>query len=695
MRFNKLILFILSIGVILSTAIIYFYISQRNFTKYHREFLISVNTLETINTNLKNQILQSSIYSYHNQDKISQTIKKLENKYLILTNSYLVNNHKGYATLKDDLKNLKKHIDLNLNNIENYTMLNSGIKNSLIFLSRYVENTIYLQQNKELFIKATKILNNFNNTKRMQDIDYIDKHNFLLYSNTTDSKMQKAISYFNLHSKYLTKNYPIFIKTTKSILNNDINIYIEKLKQKFSKIALSDFKALDIFALLLFSAFVLSIFFIVMLFIKYLKENQKLTKATASLKYSLEYDHLTDLHNRTAFEMQIQNIKKPHLLLINIDGFKYINDIYGNDIGNILLKKLADLLKAELNNIKTNNIYRLGGDEFGILFDDIDKDKALQIAQNLETTISKHKFIVQDLTLHLFVSIASNSIAPILENTDLALKLLKQDTTKRILEYRKELNLQSNVKENMKIVSQIKSAIEDDRIVPFFQPIINLKTSKIEKYEALVRLKLDEETYLSPFVFLDISKKSSYYHTITKIMIEKTIQTAKEFPQYRFSINISMSDILNTKLIETLFKIFSQNPQEASRIDIELLESENLQDIESVQKFLKRLQSFGSKIIIDDFGTAYENFSYFSDLDIDIIKIDGSIIKEIEKDKRKLHMLKSIHKFSNGMDMKNVAEFVESKEIAMTLDKIGIDYAQGYYFSEPLKRPLDDDKVVI
>jgi EAL domain-containing protein (putative c-di-GMP-specific phosphodiesterase class I) len=282
-----------------------------------------------------------------------------------------------------------------------------------------------------------------------------------------------------------------------------------------------------------------------------------------------------------------------------------------------------------------------------------------------------------------------------LENTDLALKLLKQDTTKRILEYRKELNLQSNVKENMKIVSQIKSAIEDDRIVPFFQPIINLKTSKIEKYEALVRLKLDEETYLSPFVFLDISKKSSYYHTITKIMIEKTIQTAKEFPQYRFSINISMSDILNTKLIETLFKIFSQNPQEASRIDIELLESENLQDIESVQKFIKRLHSFGSKILIDDFGTGYSNFSYFSDLDIDIIKIDGSIIKEIEKDKRKLHMLKSIHKFSNGMDMKNVAEFVESKEIAMTLDEIGIDYAQGYYFSEPLKRPLDDDKVVI
>jgi len=178
-------------------------------------------------------------------------------------------------------------------------------------------------------------------------------------------------------------------------------------------------------------------------------------------------------------------------------------------------------------------------------------------------------------------------------------------------------------------------------------------------------------------------------------MIEKTMKMAKEFPQYRFSLNISMSDIQNTKLTHSMFKIFSKNPQEASRVDIELLESENLQDIKSVQKFIKRLHSFGSKILIDDFGTGYSNFSYFSDLDIDIVKIDGSIVKEIETNKRKLHMLKSIHKFSNGMNMKNVAEFVETKEVAVLLKNMGIDYAQGYYFSQPLIRPLDDDKVLI
>ena len=246
----------------------------------------------------------------------------------------------------------------------------------------------------------------------------------------------------------------------------------------------------------------------------------------------------------------------------------------------------------------------------------------------------------------------------------------------------------------MKTIDQIKTAIKNDKITPFFQPIINLKTSKIEKYEALVRLKLEDDTLLPPYKFLDISKKSSLYHHITKAMIEKTLEMAKEFPQYRFSINISMIDIVDTKLTKMLFETLSKNPDAASSLDIELLESENMQDLKVVQDFITKLHSFGSKILIDDFGTGYSNFSYFSSLDVDLVKIDGSIVSEIETNERKLHMLKSIHKFSDGMNMKNVAEFVETKEVASLLKEIGVEYAQGYYFSPPLERPLQSSEVV-
>lgn len=695
MKLKKLMSLVLSIGIISSIAIVYFYINQKDFTKQHREFLLSIHELENAHIDLEHQILQNSIYSYHNQDEISNTVSRLEETYKKITKFEILNGN-IYLQTKKSLQSLQKDINLNLQNIEEYLMLNAGIKNSLVFLSRRVEDASFLKkEDRELFIQATRILKHFNDAKRMQDLDYINHNNFLLESKSSNTQTQNFIKNFNLHSKYLINKYPTFLQTTKTVLNNDIHSYIEKLKKEFSQIALNDFKALDIFAFILFTVFISSLFFIIVLFIKYLKENKKLEDTTASLQHSLSYDQLTDLHNRRAFEVEIQKTRKPHLLILNIDGFKYINDIYGNDVGNVVLQELAQILKNRFSNHPNTCIYRLGGDEFGILFNNIPNQKAYEIANVLEKEISNYDFIVYDLTLHLLVSIASNSTAPILENTDLALKLLKKDHTKRILEYNDSLNLKTDVKENMNTIEQIKTAIKNDNIIPFFQPIINLKTSKIEKYEALVRLKLEDGTFLQPFQFLDISKKSSYYHFITKAMIEKTLKMAQEYPQYRFSINISMIDILDTKLTHMLFEILNTNPNIANRLDIELLESENLQNLNIVQDFINKLRSFGSKILIDDFGTGYSNFSYFSNLDIDIVKIDGSIVSEIETNKRKLHMLTSIHKFSNGMNMKNVAEFVESREVALLLKEIGVEYAQGYYFSQPIERPLEDDIVSI
>ncbi|WP_324171513.1 EAL domain-containing protein [Sulfurimonas sp.] len=695
MKLKQVMFLVLGLGIISSIAIIYFYIIQKNFTKQHREFILSVSALENAHIDLEHRILKSSIYAYHNQDEMAATIKRVKKNYKNLIESRILKDT-TYLQTKKNLLLLQKDITINMQNIEEYIMLNAGIKNSLVFLSRYIDEATFLQNEDEhLFIDAIQILKNFNDAKKMQDSDYINNTSFSLTSNSRDAKTQIFLYNFNLHSKYLLNKYPIYLQTTKTILNDNFHKHIEALKKEFSSKALNDFKALDKFAFILFSVFVFSLFLIILLFIKYMRENKKLLKTKSSLEHSLVYDQLTELNNRRAFEIHLKTIKKPHLLIVNIDDFKYINDIYGNDVGNLILQKLAKILKDEFSGRSNTYIYRIDGDEFGILFDNISDKKAYKIAKALENKISNYNFIVYDLTLHLLVSIASNSVVPILENTDLALKLLKKDYTKRVLEYTDSLKLKTNVKKNMNTIEQIKSAVQNDRIIPFFQPIINLNTSKIEKYEALVRLKLKDGAFLPPSKFLDIAKKSSYYHFITKTMIEKTLKIAQEFPQYRFSINISMIDILDAKLTHMLFKTLDTNLDVAGRIDIELLESENLQNLEIVQEFINKLHTFGSKILIDDFGTGYSNFSYFSSLDIDIVKIDGSIVKEIATDKKKLHMLTSIHKFSNGMNMENVAEFVETKEVAELLREIGVKYAQGYYFSQPIERPLEDDRVTI
>jgi diguanylate cyclase (GGDEF)-like protein len=425
------------------------------------------------------------------------------------------------------------------------------------------------------------------------------------------------------------------------------------------------------------------------------KNHLALQKTASSLEYSLNHDILTKQYNRFAFEKDLKKINTPHLLILNINGFKKINDVYGNEVGNSLLKQLSELintLTSEVNNIQT---YRIGGDEFGFLFDNINSNYALKFAYLLEEKIAQHTFQVDLLNLNITVSIASNNIAPIFENADLALKEVKKDSTINVIKYKDSLNLKQSIEENLHIIDIIKKAIKHDRIVPYFQPIVNLETSTIDKYECLVRLIQDNGEVLAPFKFLDISKKTPYYHDITRIMIEKAIKTAKEYPLYRFSINISMIDILDQEIVDILFSSLDKDLNVSSRIDIELLESENLEHIAQVQNFITRLHSYGSKILIDDFGSGYSNFSYFADLDVDIVKIDGSITSEITTNDRQLHMLKSIYQFSKGMDLVNVAEFVESREIALKLKEIGITYAQGYYFSKPIPRPLESNIVTI
>jgi len=685
LRLNRSILIVLLIGIISSIAIIYFYLLQREFTKNHREFLISTNKLKHSQSRLNYLILENSVYAYLNQDEIKDKIQELLDEYKNLKKSTLLKD-KTYKNIDKQVISLKEKIDSNLENIEDYLMFNAGIKNSLLFLTRHVENSEHLKVNDaKIFIHANYILKHFYDTKRIQDLIYLENDRFLLESNSKDKQVQEFIKKFNIHSTFLANHFKQYINSANYVLNNDVYDSIVSITTDFSKIALKDFKALDIFAFILFSIFILSLSFIIFLLYSYIQKNQ-------ALKHSLTYDQLTDLYNRKALEHKLAKISKPTILLINIDGFKNINDIYGNQIGDSLLIKIARLIEKDLPNI---NIFRLGGDEFGTIFEDITEDEVLKIANNLEKTISKHNFIFDNLKLNISVSIVTNNIFPILENADLTLKLLKQNPNKRVMKYTDDLNLKKSVQENMKTVEIIKSAIADDRVIPYFQPIVNLQTSKIEKYEALVRIRLEDGTILSPFKFLEISKKSSYYHEITKIMINKTIQTAKEFPQYRFSLNISMLDILNEQLVTMLFDCFEKNKDTVSRVDIELLESEFLEDTKKVQEFIDKLHSYGSKILIDDFGSGYSNFSYFSNLEIDIVKIDGSIVSEIVNNKTKLHILKTIYQFTEGMNKTNIAEYVESREIALILKEVGIKYAQGYYFSQPLPKPLNDSKVII
>lgn len=696
MKISKLITLFIIFGLFSSASIIYFYFLQKSFAQKHKEFINSIDKLENVYEQSTNLVLKNSLYVYTNQDNIAITNKKLYSTYQTLLNSSVLDDS-SYSSVKNKLISLEKDLKKHIEDIEYFLMINAGVKNSFLFLSRHIEDgDILKKHDQNELLKAREILKHFDDAKTFQDLDYLENCNYTLKPSSTNSELVYFIESFNLHSKYLYEKYPQFIDITKSILEDeDIDKKINEIKQNFSTVSLNDSDALEKFTYTLFFILFVYVVIIVLLITKLNKENSKLKGISKSLQHSLTYDQLTNLKNRKQFEEDIHKVQNPYLLLLNINDFKSINDVYGNDYGNILLQNLSELLNTKMQTLSDATLYRLGGDEFGILLDTTDTQNVHNIAESLEDCISKHHFKIEDVDIFLKVSIAINNQKPILENASLTIKHIKRTSDIDIHEYKESEYSKQDIKENMHTIEIVKEALADGRIIPFYQPIINLQTSKIEKYEALVRLKQKDGTFLPPFKFLDISKKSSLYHKITNTMVEQVIKTAREYPKYRFSINISMIDIKNRKIMENLFKLFDENKDVASRIDIELLESENLEDIQLVKSFIDKLKEYDSQILIDDFGTGYSNFSYFADLDVNVIKIDGSIVKEILTNEKKLHMFKSIKNFAKGMSMKTVSEFVETKEIAQTLRELGTTYAQGYYFSAPLEKPLDDDVVVI
>lgn len=250
----------------------------------------------------------------------------------------------------------------------------------------------------------------------------------------------------------------------------------------------------------------------------------------------------------------------------------------------------------------------------------------------------------------------------------------------------------ADVQNNIVWVKKIKSAIINDRFVPYFQPIYNNKEKKIEKFEALIRLIDEDSKVISPFFFMDISKKAKYYHQLTRLMVEKSMYIFKD-KAVDFSLNISGSDIEDDTTRQFLIEEIKKYPNIAKRMIFELLEDENFESFELLTEFITEVKSYGVKIAIDDFGSGYSNFTRLMEYQPDILKLDGSLIKNINTDLFSLNVVKTMKNFTDEMNLETVAEYVSSKEILEKVTELGITYSQGYEISEPV--PADKvDKLI-
>lgn len=397
-------------------------------------------------------------------------------------------------------------------------------------------------------------------------------------------------------------------------------------------------------------------------------------------------DQITGVGNRYKLNNDIKNNKVNNIAVIDIDKFSNINDLYGHKLGDIIIQEFAKLLEEHLTD--EFELYRLHADKFAILNYTLDKERFTNYIEHLNNAMieSVIKTDIKDFDIVTTVGLSSQDNSIILSTAEMVNKHAKS-IGKKVLNYSNDLELEKVFDENIRRTEEIKNALMHDRFEVYYQPIYNNHSQKIEKYESLIRMIDIEGNVISPFFFLDIAKSSGQYIDITKIVIE---QSFKKFQNtnYEFSINLTIEDILNEDLVEYLEnKIQQYNIGE--QLVLEIVESEEIEEFTTVQKFIRHLKVYGIQIAIDDFGTGYSNFEYLIKLEPDYIKIDGSLIKEVHHNKHMHSIVTTIIDFAQKMGYKTIAEFVATEEVFSKVNELEIDYSQGYHLGKPQKELID------
>jgi PAS domain S-box-containing protein/diguanylate cyclase (GGDEF)-like protein len=397
------------------------------------------------------------------------------------------------------------------------------------------------------------------------------------------------------------------------------------------------------------------------------------------LIYEQFTDELTLLPNRQKLLNDLKNSITPKLAIINIDRFKDINNSYGLEIGDQILKEFTKyLLTFKSRNL---NIYRISGDIFAFMsFGDFKLDELYKTCNSLISLCDREVILIEDnsFDISLTIGIADNT-SKLLPHAEIALYWAKKVNID-IGIFDENLPIYQDLEKNIELTKDIKQALKDDNILMYAQKIIDNKT-KETKYETLMRMRLPNRKIVSPFIFLEHAKRARLYPLMTNKMIEKSCEYFKD-KDVSFSLNLMIEDIKNENTINFLFNKLKETNC-AQKVVLEIVESEGIEKFEEVGAFIKKAKAIGCKVAIDDFGTGYSNFEYIIKLNVDYLKIDGSLIKNIHINENIKLTVLTIVNFAKVLGIKTVAEFVHCQEVQDVVESLGIDFSQGYLFHEP------------
>ena len=386
--------------------------------------------------------------------------------------------------------------------------------------------------------------------------------------------------------------------------------------------------------------------------------------------------------------------KKNHiktLFLVDILYMKDLNAIYGFENGDFLIRQLSLLLKSKIKNqfldILKRSVYieikNTHADVFEIMIhENLTIEEILEIKNLVYEAIVSYNFKLLDkiskINIDVTIGCSKSDDSHIKAFAEKALHEAK-------LNYLPYMYYDSFLYKdefiNKDLIEIINYSIDNNLVEPYFQAIMDNTTDKIVKYEALMRIFDKNGNMIMPYIFIPKSKKSRLYHKLMEQQFDKIIDYIKKY-QIHVSINLDYSDIMNPNIKKTIISKIKAN-NIGHFLTFEVLESEKVSNFDLVNDFISQVKMYGVKIAIDDFGTGFSNYENILNLNIDYIKIDGSLIKNINTDKNSYEMVKSIIDFTKALNIRLVAEFIHNEKVFDIVMELGVDEFQGFYLGEP------------
>jgi diguanylate cyclase (GGDEF)-like protein/PAS domain S-box-containing protein len=432
-------------------------------------------------------------------------------------------------------------------------------------------------------------------------------------------------------------------------------------------------------------------------------DTSKESRLFRQLSYQASHDAVTGLINRREFENclvgSLESLRnepeRAHALLyLDLDQFKVVNDTFGHTAGDELLRQLSELVQMNIRS--TDLLARLGGDEFAILLERCTEQRAMEVAESIRGSIEGYRFEWQDsfTTVRCSIGVVMISgddadVAGVMSSADVACYSAKDMGRNQVHLYKdSDASLRH---EEMKWVSRITSAVEEDRFELYYQPIIGigkLNGQSRGHYELLLRMRDENGELVAPDQFIPAAERYNLMSTLDRWVIHKALseladRDGKDEARYTIAINLSGTSLSEDRFLEYVVSELEKQKLPQGAICFEITETAAISNLSRVVHFMQALKKLGCKFSLDDFGSGLSSFTYLKNLPVDYLKIDGQFIRNVVDDSVDESMVKAISEVGHAMGIETIAERVETRQVLEKLGALGVEFAQGYYIARP------------